>query len=172
MIRKAKQEDIQKVAEIYDEILDQQEAGNARIGWMKGVYPTEATAREALEKGELFVCDEDGTITAAAKINQKQEPAYKEAGWEYKAREDEVMVLHTLVVSPGKAGKGIGSKFVAFYEDYASRQGCRYLRMDTNEINTNARGLYRKLGYKEVGIIPCEFNGIENVNLVCLEKKL
>ena len=28
------------------------------------------------------------------------------------------------------------------------------------------------LGYTEAGIVPCEFNGIAGVNLVCLEKKL
>ena len=61
---------------------------------------------------------------------------------------------------------------VQFYEEYAAANGCRYLRMDTNEINTAARGLYRKLGYREVGIVDCEFNGIPGVHLVCLEKYL
>lgn len=46
------------------------------------------------------------------------------------------------------------------------------LRMDTNEQNIIARELYRKLGYLEAGIVPCEFNGIPGVNLVLLEKKL
>ena len=32
--------------------------------------------------------------------------------------------------------------------------------------------LYKKLGYKEVSIVPCVFNGIPDVNLVCLEKHL
>lgn len=172
MIRKANRQDIKEVAKIYDEILEQEEAGNVRIGWIKGVYPTEATAQEALDKDELFVYDEDGIILAAAKINQKQEPAYESAAWEYDAPDQEVMVLHTLVVSPRQAGNGVGSEFVKFYEDYALQQGCRYLRMDTNEINANARRLYKKLGYREAGIVPCNFNGIENVNLVCLEKRL
>ena len=44
--------------------------------------------------------------------------------------------------------------------------------MDTNEKNTNARKLYKKLGYKEPGIVPCVFNGIDGVQLVCLEKTL
>lgn len=172
MIRKANSQDIKEVAKIYDEILEREEAGKTRIGWIKGVYPTEATALEAFENGELFVYDEGGVILAAAKINQKQEPAYESAAWKYDAPDHEVMVLHTLVVSPRQAGKGVGSKFVKFYEDYALRQGCRYLRMDTNEINANARRLYKKLGYREAGIVPCNFNGIENVNLVCLEKGL
>ena len=82
------------------------------------------------------------------------------------------MVLHTLVVAPEAGGKGLGSEFVAFYEQYALKHGCRYLRMDTNEKNLPARRLYGKLGYREVGIVPCEFNGIPDVRLVCLEKTL
>ena len=35
-----------------------------------------------------------------------------------------------------------------------------------------ARRLYHNLGYQEVSILPCEFNGIPGVNLVCLEKLL
>ena len=59
-----------------------------------------------------------------------------------------------------------------FYEDYAAENGCKYLRMDTNEKNTNARRLYKKHGYREADILPCTFNGIEGVRLVCLEKML
>ena len=65
-----------------------------------------------------------------------------------------------------------GRAFVAFYEDYARKNGCICLRIDTNEKNENARRLYAKLGYREAGIVPCVFNGIPGVNLVCLEKKL
>ena len=62
--------------------------------------------------------------------------------------------------------------YTSFYESYAAKSGCAYLRMDTNQRNSAARSLYKKLGYTEVGIVPCEFNGIAGVNLVCLEKKL
>ena len=82
------------------------------------------------------------------------------------------MVLHTLVVSPRAGGAGHGSAFVAFYEDYALQHGCRYLRMDTNEKNSAARRLYKKLGYTEPDIVPTVFNGIEGVHLVLLEKTL
>ena len=46
------------------------------------------------------------------------------------------------------------------------------LRMDTNEKNAAARSLYRKLGCREAGAVPCVFNGIPNVNLILLEKEL
>ena len=55
-------------------------------------------------------------------------------------------------------------------EQEALRRSCKVLRIDTNETNTPARSLYASLGYREVGAVPCEFNGIPNVNLVCLEK--
>ncbi len=82
------------------------------------------------------------------------------------------MVLHTLVVSPKVKGKGYGSKFVDFDEQYALDAGCSCFRMDTNEHNLDARKLYKKLAYKEVSILPSEFYGIEGVKLVLLEKKL
>lgn len=79
---------------------------------------------------------------------------------------------HTLVVDPQIAGHGYGRAFVAFYEQYAKKHGCPYLRMDTNAINTAARRFYAKLGFRESGIVGCTFNGIPGVRLVCLEKKL
>ncbi len=172
IIRKANANDVDAVAKIYEEIHSEIEKGNLVVGWERGVYPVKSTAQNALEKGWLFVADDDGKIVSAAIINQYQGPIYEEADWEFEANEDEVMVLHTLVVSPACKQNGIGTKMVAFYEQYALENGCRELRMDTNERNAIARKLYKKLGYKEVSIVPCVFNGIPGVNLVCLEKRL
>ena len=44
--------------------------------------------------------------------------------------------------------------------------------MDTNAKNRKARAMYKKLGYEEIDIVPCVFNGIPDVQLVCLEKVL
>ena len=81
-------------------------------------------------------------------------------------------VLHTLVIAPDKAGKGYGRAFLAYYEQYAAENGCPELRIDTNAKNAAARAMYKKHGYKEVGIIPTDFNGIPGIELVLLEKYL
>ena len=66
--------------------------------------------------------------------------------------------------------KGYGKAFVSFYEEYAKQHNCRKLCMDTNMINQRDRKMYHNLGYQEVDIVPCVFNGIPDVQLVCLEK--
>ena len=172
MIRKATQDDIPAIAAIYERIHDREEAGAGTTGWKRGVYPTEATAREALLAGELFVDEREGQIVAAARVDQAQVPEYALARWRYAATEDAVMVLHTLTVDPDAAGQGVGTSFVAFYEQYARAHGCVCLRMDTNEINAPARALYKRLGYREADIVPCDFNGVGKIRLVCLEKRL
>ena len=35
-----------------------------------------------------------------------------------------------------------------------------------------ARAMYKRLGYREADIVPCEFNRIPGVQLVLLEKRL
>ena len=134
IIRPAAAHDLARIEEIYDAIHTAEEAGNVSIGWVRGVYPTRATAQAALDAGELFVLESDGTVYAA--------------------------------------GRGYGTQFVRFYEQYAREHGCPELRIDTNAKNANARRLYAYLGYREAGIVPCTFNGIDGVALVCLEKWL
>ncbi len=172
MIRLATEKDIKAIAEIYEDIHTDEESGKLSIGWQRGVYPTEQTAADSVAAGDMFVCERDGIIVAAAKINKDQVDVYEGAAWEYPAQDHEVCVLHTLVVSPKVMTRGIGREFVEFYEKYALETGCPYLRMDTNERNKRARAFYAKVGYKEIGIVPCVFNGIDGVNLVLLEKKL
>lgn len=170
--RKAQVKDIDQIEKIYDRIHDEEEAGNATIGWVRGIYPARQTAEESLERDDLFVMEDDGCIVATAIINRIQVPEYRYAGWKHEADESSIMVLHTLIVDPAYWSRGYGKTFVRFYEEYARGNGCFELRMDTNAINSRARKMYSDLGYDEVGIVDCRFNGIDGVKLVCLEKEL
>lgn len=171
--RKAEEKDLNYIEQIYLDIHTAEESGHVTMGWNRAIYPTRATAEQALQRDDLFVgLDDNNDIVGVAIINQQQVDIYYQGNWRYPAEDSQVMVLHTLVISPKHFGKGYGTEFVRFYESYALENNCPYLRMDTNEINQNARALYKKLGYEERGILPCNFNGIKNVNLVLLEKSL
>ena len=172
MIRLATGSDISRIVEIYDATILGEEMGLTSIGWRRGIYPTEKAALDALSRGDLFVFEDHGVIAATAVINQNQADEYAECMWRYPASDCEVMVLHTLAVDPKMKGRGIGSAFIRFYEEYAKGNGCKYLRMDTNEENSPARRLYRELGFEERGSVYLRFDGIPNVYLMCYEKKL
>lgn len=169
--RKATENDINSIEELFNDVLTLEEK-EPSVGWIRGVYPTRATAESALGRGDLFIQEDGGVLVGAAIINQLQVDVYADAPWEYPAADREVMVLHTLCISPHTRGKGYGKAFAEFYEKYALQNDCPYLRIDTNARNFKARALYKKLGYKEIDIVPCTFNGIDGVQLVLLEKCL
>lgn len=77
--RKATVGDLNRIAGIYSNILDLEEAGKATIGWVRDVYPTQDNALEGIDAGEMFVLEDESTIVAAARINQKQVPEYANA---------------------------------------------------------------------------------------------
>lgn len=164
--------DLPAVARLYAKIHEAEEAGLASTGWLRDVYPTAETAGAALRDGELFVLAENGEICGAAIINQRQLAQYRDADWRHDAADDQVMVLHTLVIDPDRSGRGYGRRFVDFYAGFARAGGCRVLRMDTNARNSRARRFYQKIGFREAGTVATDFNGIPGVELVLLERPL
>ncbi len=172
IIRKASANDIDAVESLYDAIHTAEESGKQTIGWVRAVYPVRATAEAALERGDLFVLEDAGRICGAGIINSTQVECYKLGKWKYDAPGNRVCVLHTLVISPDSSGRGYGKAFLAYYEKYAMENGFSELRIDTNAKNTVARSMYKKLGYTEAGIVPTDFNGIAEIELVLLEKHI
>lgn len=172
IFRKATEADLDRISEIYEEIHESEESGLSTIGWIRGVYPSRDTALASIKLETMFVCVDNDKIVAAAKLDNEQVPEYTNVNWQYVVPEDQVMVMHTLVVPPSCGGHSYGKSFVRFYESYAKENMCPYLRIDTNEKNIVARALYKKLGFNEVGIVSCDFNGIPNIRLVCIEKKI
>ena len=168
-IRKATQADLDAIERIYDDIHAAEESRLRTIGWKRGVYPTRQTAEASIGRGDMFVL-EDGEVVGAGIINCEQVDGYADGSWEFET--ERACVLHTLVIAPKAAGKGYGRAFVSFYEQWAADHDMPELRMDTNAKNAAARAMYKKLGYKEIGIVPTTFNGIPGVELVLLEKNL
>ena len=172
IIRQANMQDIDAVEGLYDAIHTAEENGKQTIGWIRGVYPVRATAEAALRRNDLFVLEDAGAICGAGIINKTQVDVYRQGNWKYEAPDNQVCVLHTLVISPDRASRGYGRAFIAYYEQFAAEHGCTELRIDTNTKNTAARSMYKKHGYTEIGIVPTVFNGIPDVQLVLLEKHI
>ncbi len=173
MIRLANRQDLTAVAAIYEEILDQEDQRPVSFtNWQRGKYPTIDTARAALAEGTLWVMEEDGQICGSANLNRIQLPEYDNIPWSFSADREQVAVIHTLVISPRFAGRGLARKFVAFCEEEGRRQGCTVMRLDTYVENHPAKAMYPKLGYRMAGVAHFLFQGFLDEDLVCYEKRL
>jgi DNA-binding MarR family transcriptional regulator len=59
-------------------------------------------------------------------------------------------------ISPGVRGLGLGRRMLAELEAQAAARGVRTLRLETNRALTEAIGLYRSAGYREVSAFNAE----------------
>ena len=103
-IRKATAKDVDAVEKLYDAIHAAEENGKQTIGWIRGIYPVRKTAEMALERDDLFVLEDAGEIRGTGILNKIQVDCYAEGNWEHEVPDEQVCVLHTLVIDPGSAG--------------------------------------------------------------------
>ncbi len=62
----------------------------------------------------------------------------------------EVAEVKSMFVSPAHRGLGLGRAILAELDRIAAEHGCRAVRLDTSDYLTDAVGLYRAAGYREV----------------------
>jgi len=67
-----------------------------------------------------------------------------------KLHDDAPAEIKRMWVSPAVRGLGVGRRLLAELEAHATARGARTLRLETNRALTEAIGLYRSAGYREV----------------------
>lgn len=172
MIRKAIQQDIDAVAASYEKLLTHEAVTHSYTNWKPGVYPIRQDAQRALDADTLYVLEENGQVCASMILNQHQAEAYGEMEWQYPARKDQVLVIHTLTMSPEMSGKGYGTRMVRFAMEEARRMGCTVIRLDTYVGNLPAQRLYQKLGFRISGRKLVSHHGLFDSELFYLECNL
>ena len=75
--------------------------------------------------------------------------------------EDEAHLL-LLAVRATQGRRGIGSALVAWLEAAALVAGVRQVVLEARESNAPARAFYRRLGYREIGVLPGYYQGRED----------
>ena len=172
-IRKGTNSDISAISNIYNSIHDEIERGHYRMKWFRDRYPTREWAEEHILLGDLYVLqDADNEVVASAIINHNPLPEYFAGQWFQPDNYDKILIIHTLVVRPDRMHRGYATMLIKFYEEMAIAQRCERLRLDTQAIDFPARQLYKKLGYTEADYLPCQFKGINDIDLVLIEKLL
>lgn len=55
LFKKVNLEDFYRIRQFYWDLIDEMSDQNDKIGWKKGIYPTDSFLQESLDRGEFFV---------------------------------------------------------------------------------------------------------------------
>jgi ribosomal protein S18 acetylase RimI-like enzyme len=147
-MKKAEIGDLDIIETMYNDSIEWLDSQNIHQ-WNKEVYPTRNSANRALEEGSLYCCYFDERIVGTFIINEDQPTQYEALKWKYTS--GKALVIHTLVVSPKEAGKGIGRAIVEYIFEYAMEQNYTCIRLDVFPDNKAAVKLYLAFGFEYVG---------------------
>lgn len=172
MIRLAERKDIEKIAKTYESLFLFEESHGSSTNWKRGVYPTSKVPEEKVPQGVMYIIEENNEICASMVINKEQAQEYADIKWLYQADDKNVLVIHTLCIPPEKAGQGYGRQMVEFAKQYAKKNGCTVIRIDTYAQNENAKRLYQKNGFRIAGHGKMLLQGLIEEEQVYLECKI
>jgi ribosomal protein S18 acetylase RimI-like enzyme len=116
--------------------------GHAMRGW----YLTYLQAECAAKQGRILIADVDGEIAGFVAVQARVPSEHKdEEAYEY-AYVSDLGVLEVY------RNKGIGRALIAGAEDFAVREGARWLRISVLAQNEIPRRLYERCGFGELVI--------------------
>ncbi len=146
-IRKTKKSDLEAVMQIYADARMYMRASGNPEQWSGG-YPSEDIVRGDMEKGCLYVCEEDGELLGVFYFAKENDPTYAkiyEGAW---LNDAPYAVIHRIAVSKNSHGKGVA----AFIFQSCFEQ-CSNLKIDTHRDNIPMQKALLKNGFVRCGII-------------------
>ena len=147
-IQMAQAQDAWALGLFYEDVVRDMDARGIHQ-WKLGEYPTEQTAREAIEQGTLYILRMEERIAGSVVLNQSQDEGYRLLPW--RDQSGKCLVVHTLCIHPDFAGRGLGKRMMEFSIHLAKELGMQSIRLDTMPQNDAANGLYRRLGFQYQG---------------------
>lgn len=136
-------------------------------------WQIESMNRDFLEKQikeeKAYVYEEGGRILAYAYLSDIKEEAYLPFEADFEG--ENPITIHTFAVDKSMTKRGIALKFFIDIIKYAEKNGFDSLRIDTHEDNFKMRGLINKLGFKKLGEIFIDEEGVKKPR-ICYERVL
>lgn len=173
MIRKAALNDVKEIEDTYNEHFQYEIEHGAVTVFKKGIYPTAKDAEKAIRCGTLYVYEEHNRILGSIIVDDVQPAEYTKIAWSQLFHDNEVKVIHLLLVRPSMAGKGIASALVRHAIHLAHGDSCKAIRLDTGSQNIPAVSLYQKLGFQIVAMSSMKVGGsVEHKEHLFLEKTI
>ncbi len=115
------------------------------------LYPDRDTVNTDIKNSYAYGYFMDNEPAGYMALNTNCDVEYNDVNWKYS--HDNSLILHRLTVHPEHQRKGIARKMMAFYEEFAIKNGYKTIRFDTFSENPGAMNLYKSLGYNIPGYV-------------------
>ena len=129
------------------------------------VYPDRGSFERDVRDDGALLARQHGEVVAYLALDRLQDPEYAQVDWHLD--DAPIAVVHRLMVSPARQGRGLGHWCMAAAEQRAAQAGCATMRLDAFTGNTRAMRLYERLGYRAAGVVR-----FRTGEFTCFEKAL
>ncbi|MBQ3385313.1 MAG: GNAT family N-acetyltransferase [Erysipelotrichaceae bacterium] len=171
IFRKATKQDQENLLALYDSVIEQQKYDKYGASWTKGVYPTDADIISHLEKGEIYVGEENKVLACCCVVVAGEDEIYKNADWRTAVNDDEIAVLHLLAVNKDFRRKGLATEFLYHIKNELEGK-FKVIHLDALISNLPADRLYRKFGFKCIGRYPVWYEDLGDTEVYLYEYTL
>ena len=114
-------------------------------------YPSTAVFKKDIERGELYVLENDKKVIATIVISTLIDDEYLPVKWLTPTANN--VYIHRLSVHPDHQGKGYAQKLMDFAENHAKKYNFISVRLDTFSQNKRNQKFYETRGYHQLGDI-------------------
>jgi len=114
-------------------------------------YPSLEKLRDDVLKEELYILEENDTISGIIVITEVRDEEYIPIEWLSKT--DNNIYIHRLATHPDFWGQGYAQKLMDFAENYARKHHFESVRLDTFSQNKRNQRFYETRGYEKLGNI-------------------
>ncbi len=114
-------------------------------------YPNRLAFEHDVERGELFVLEQDKNIIGCIVISTLMDEEYIPIQWLTKNENN--VYIHRLAIHPNYQGKGLAQQLMDFAETTSRQHKMQSVRLDTFSQNYRNQKFYELRGYQRLGEI-------------------
>lgn len=114
-------------------------------------YPNRAAFQRDLDRRELHVLEDKGSLLGAVVVSTLMDPEYQDVAW--LTPNGNNGYVHRLCVHPEHQGQGLARALMDFAEALCREKGQVSVRLDTFSRNKRNQAFYEKRGYQRLGDI-------------------
>ena len=150
-LKKAAIRYLDQIRALYWSLLDSSSEYGRILQWKKNIYPNDNDWNNYILNDEMYLILEDMNVIGAVAVTNAQSKEYRKIHWKVKADDQEVAVVHLLMILPEYQGGGAATAALDEIIRLATGKQKRVVRLDAVGTNVPAQKLYEKYGFVNCG---------------------